>query len=461
MTGTGVGVLIKSAYANGWRRTPETYPGRFATVDEACQFIRENFVYVRTENAYLDANGVRLSVEALNRSCARLMPKSGDKASARADYIASEFGCIELADRVGYGPGEARIYLDNGIRLANTYRPWEPQPLEPTEQEKQMLERHRIHLVNGEQDAEDGLNYINQCFAYLVQNPRSRIPKGLLIIGSEEGSGKSTQMLEIPRRLFGWNNVSAVGNNEINSDFNPYMFHRIVVFEEIWQVKQTDALKKANDLKPLITDARVRIVAKGKDGFEVRNITTILATSNHIDAINVSNSDRRWAIMETCAKAMPKELAEELYSFLNSERAPGVLRYIYGRMDVSEFNPHVAPTSQAKQRAKEVSRSDWEQAIIDAYSSNSGCFARDIVSLMDVKKQIELVLNRSVTMNHVTKSLQAAPLNAKEINATKSVDGKTKGARGWIIRNHDLWLNGKTKAECYDELTPYRVGPIL
>ncbi len=456
--GTGPGVLIKLAREHGWVRRAQTYQDRFASSTQAGEFLRENYVYIRTLDAFRDANGCLLSVTAFNRSLARLMPKPESQSKATsANHIAMELGFVEQTDCLGYAPAEGRIFKFDGLSFANTYRPWTPHPLNPEPWETRAFLGLINHLASDDKEARAGLNYILKCMAWLVQNPSGRIPKGLLLIGPTPGSGKTSLMLVIPRLLFGPHNVNSPTDSELNSDFNGYaQGARILTLEEIWMAQWRDAESRANRFKALLSDdGGLRVHAKGRDGFSVKNVLSVFATSNYPDAIHVQTSDRRWHIVDTNAPAMSVEQADELYTFLKSERAPGVLRYVFLKMDVSKFNPHKAPPmSAAKLQAIEIGRSEHEAKIIGKWEDKSGCFARDVVTVEEVQKELgTLIFDRPVARNAIIKVLLSEPIKAKAVLTSKwEVEiQKSTSVRAYVVRNEELWIAAGGSA-MYDEL---------
>lgn len=452
---SGVGALLKLAAQHGYQRQSTEPTKRFETLEEAGEWLRDRFVFVESESGYRRRDGVRLTVDTFNRVNARHMPVMGNNGRVlSADRIAMERGYVERASEVGYAPGEGYIYDDDGRTRFNLYAPWSPTPVKPTRDFVEAFTGLLEHLKNGDSDTGKMLGYFLKSFAYLVQNPRERLRKLLLLIGQIQGSGKSTLMLEIPRRLFGTRNVGCVGTNEVNSDFNAWAAERrVILFDELWLGSRKESEQRANDLKSLISDSRARIHAKGKDGYEVPNVASIFATSNYIDAAHISESDRRWAVAMTTAGQMRPDKARALYALLNSSTAPGMLVYIFGRMDLAGFDPYAdPPMSQAKRSAIEASRDDVREVIITAWQDKLGPFARDIVTAEAVGVIVASALGRNVSQGAIVSALQREPIHAQKVSTTRWLKGRSQTKRGWIVRNHLQWSHEKSASEQYDEL---------
>jgi hypothetical protein len=454
-TKSGIGALVKLAREHGYRHKVSEPTQRFQTPEEAGQWLCDEFVFVETEGGYRRFDGVRVNVETFNRINARHMPMMGNNGRAlSADRIAMESGYVERVADVGYSPGDGHIYEDDGRRRFNLWTRWLPVPIKPSSEFAEAFAMLIEHLRNGDTDTGKMLSYFLKSMAWLVQHPRDRLQKLLLLIGQTQGSGKTTLMLEIPRRLFGTRNVGCVGTNEVSSDFNSWAAERrVILFDELWLGSRKESEQRANDLKPLISDSRARIHAKGKDGYEVRNVASIFATSNYLDAAHVSESDRRWAIAMTTAGPMQPEQARKLYSLLNAPDAPGMLVYIFWNMKLGDFAPYAdPPMSRAKQRAIEASRDDVRELVIAAWQDKTGPFARDIVTAEAVGLTVATALDRNVSRGAIVRALQGEPLQAQQVVTTRWINGKSCTKRGWVVRNHAQWTREKSAGDQYDEL---------
>jgi hypothetical protein len=327
---SSVGTLIYHAKKNGWHKAQQTacasfseqdhaLQGRCATIADARDMIARNFAYARLENRFICRDGAVLSVEAFERSLARLMPIDSNGRPLSAVHIATKNGAAALVDVTGYAPGQDFIYEDKGTgqRMANRYQPHTVEELEPSDLELRAIGAFRKHLVSDDQDTEKMLQYFDQALAYLVQHPTERVPKVFLLIGERQGSGKSTYILGFTRALFGWPNVGKVTNSEIRSNFNEWMTDKqIVCLEEIWMTNRKDSRDLVNSLKDNITDEIARIHPKGGKGFQMTNPATYFASSNHLDAVDLADGDRRWAIAHTKAGPLDERFAKWLHGWL-------------------------------------------------------------------------------------------------------------------------------------------------
>jgi len=172
-----------------------------------------------------------------------------------------------------------------------------------------------------------------------------------------QGVGKST-VPAIMRPIYGAHNCSTITEDELDSQFNEYMYARQFITCEEITAGGSDRQRRGDKVKHMISGPTARLNEKFMPKVEVRNVANILFCTNHPDAFNVSEHDRRLGIIEcTADEPLPAKCYAEVYKLL----AEGGAGRFYGhllRQDVSDFNPHGhAPTSEAKSIMIEASRS--------------------------------------------------------------------------------------------------------
>ncbi len=453
LTRSGVGALIVRAKEAGWvnplldaqlgkvRTVTGVVEDRYPTVDAARAAIAKNFAYARLDDKFVSRDGAVLSAEAFERYVARYMPLDSNGKPMSAVYIATKLGAASNVEVAGYAPGRDFIYEDHGTHqlMANKYQPQIVDELEPTELELKALVFFKKHLASDDAGTEEMIRYFDQALAYLVQHPTERIPKVFLMIGETQGSGKSTYTLGFTRALFGSRNVGKATNSEIKSNFNDWMTgYQIVCLEEIWMADRKDSRDLVNSLKDNITDGIARIHPKGGKGFQMTNPATYFASSNHLDAVDLADGDRRWAIAHTKAGALDLRFADWLHRWLQPDgRGPGVLRYIYSRMSLEGFDPYGStPRSQAKVDVVELSHTDIERIVFDAWAESTGPFKTDLTTLEDVCQFVSTKLGNNASRKQVQLALQSTRVNAKQTRAKKERNGMTAVKRLWITGNH-------------------------
>ena len=256
------------------------------------------------------------------------------------------------------------ILTYNGFQVINTYKPLNIPDIDPEWQLRDSWWMFRDHLVKlfGE-DAQMIINYL----AHNVQFPGLKIRWGLLLKG-QQGDGKTT-ISKVLGWVMGTNTVRVVSNEALSSSFNGWAFGACVLaLEEVRLVGHSrhDVLNK---LKPIVSNDVIEIVRKGKDGYEVPNVSNIIAMTNYEDALPVDGEDRRWGVAFTkfnsraeVVAEMPEAYFDNLYD--NLEADPGSIRAWLLSIDLSGFNRHVAPEmTRGKQTMSEYALSDDAQNI--------------------------------------------------------------------------------------------------
>jgi hypothetical protein len=270
-----------------------------------------------------------------------------------------------------YNPDD-HILTYNGFKVLNTYKPLNIPEISQDWELRDSWWMFKDHLIKlfGE-DAEMIINYL----AHNVQFPGLKIRWGLLLKG-QQGDGKTT-ISKVMGWVMGTNTVRVVSNEALSSAFNGWAFGAcLLALEEVRLVGHSrhDVLNK---LKPIVSNDVIEIVRKGKDGYEVPNVSNIIAMTNYEDALPVDQEDRRWGVAFTKFKSraevvaeMPEAYFDKLYA--NIEADPGSIRAWLLSIDLSGFNRHVAPAmTKGKQTMSEYALSDDAQNIKEYLSTEA------------------------------------------------------------------------------------------
>ncbi|OOG55229.1 hypothetical protein B0E47_10625 [Rhodanobacter sp. B05] len=468
---SGIGALIARAYKAGWyadmlrdnTEDPAAHQAVVAahaasgerwTIEQANAYLKDHVIYVSTENQYIH-DGLLLCKESLDTSLARHMPRPSGRSVAASTLVKE--GAAVFADYTDYRPGALRTFLDtNGRTVANTYSPHDVVPITPSPEDVRTFRDFLLHLASNNAETKEGLKSIFVKYAYLYKHPSERIRHATLLIGKTEGSGKSTLLLDMPRALFGNDNVRSVETREVSSDFNGYaQGHRILSISELWLGNRKDAQARANDLKPLITDNRVSVVRKGKDGRDIENVCTIFASSNYDDAAFFGAHDRRYHVISTEAPKVPQDLANRVHDLIKNR--PGALLYLvlhYG-MNGDGFDPNAPPPQTAAKRVMmEANRSEWAQWLNDKFQAREYPFVGDAVAVDDVKTAMGERFHPMPSDKVIRDELFNLADGAVSIQAQRKTKvGKTETKRVIVLRSIKKWQDAGISAlyEHYEE----------
>lgn len=469
LTRSGVGALVRRAQDVGWTQEDlrsaslKTYEavatvreeeGARMSVSEAQAHLRASAIHIASSGTFL-LNGVEMSKDSMDMTLAPRMPL-GDRGPIAASSM-FKGGHGRTVDYVGYRPGFENFYKNAlGIRFVNTWKKHVIESTIPSEGDKRTFAELILHLSNGDAETRAGIKRLFTKLAFLYRNPRRRIRHATLLIGPNEGCGKTTLTLEIPRALFGADNVRTVETRELSSDFNSYaQGAQILVFPELWLGNRRDALGQANGLKPLITDDHIPMVKKGRDGVMVDNCTTIFANSNHADAAVFGEKDRRYDVVETSARMLPPMLSERVYALIRER--PGALCSLvlaYGK-EAECFDPNTPPPmTAAKNRMVEAGRDVWVERIRDAYTARLGPFTSDAVAVPDVRRWLERDFDRLPGDNKIREELLNLADGALNMRAQRRHGDSRQQARVIVLRNVSDWVDAGPSA-MYDHYSTH------
>lgn len=421
--------------------------------------LESRLVYVRTLDKYFDKQNrdVLLSDHAIAHRFSPSMPRVR---GSRLDPVKllKESTLRGVVDAVGFHPGEGAIFHANGDDYANYYRPRIPTALEPTASENGILQ----WLFSRIEDAVFRA-WLIKFLACVIQRPGVKIQSAPLIWSEVYGNGKSTLLKTIPSLLVGPEYSQEVSYALLDSNFNDFLakaWH--VNLTEFRAVSRGERMSIAAKLKPWITDPSISIHPKGLPAYSIPNRMFVTATSNEADAAPLDEGDRRWGVYEMTAPQMSEDEGRALYDdFLNTSRAPGVLRHFFLAQSLSGFNPSAAPPQTASRAEMiEANISSDVELLRTAFEECKGPFVRDVCTGEDVQNYIFSHLKYRASAARIGRLLRKHPFDGQN-RVIRSGNGSF---RIWVIRNHGCWIgSGEKNLANYlmnDEINPLTDDPL-
>lgn len=279
-------------------------------------------------------------------------------------------------DDLVFLPGKPAVH-ENCINL------WRGWGVEPSEGDIGPWNELLNHLFNG--DAE--MRHWFECWAaYPIQHPGVKLNSAVVFWSALQGVGK-TLIGETIGRIYGENfkTISAV---ELHSRFNGWARDCQFVLGE--ENSSADHRADSNKLKHLITGNTIFVEEKFQPSMEMPNRVNFIFTSNHPDAFYLEAHDRRFFVWSITA---PK-LSSEFYAGFVQWRDNGgtaALMHHFMQMELSEFDPKASPPlTDSKREMIEISRSDLERWISDAFDSDAAIedvFGKQVATIDDVIKR--------------------------------------------------------------------------
>jgi hypothetical protein len=163
----------------------------------------------------------------------------------------------------------------------------------------------------------------------------------------------------------------------------------------------------------------------------VTNRLQLTATSNNDDAVHITRNDRRWAICEMGGGAMTAEQKLDLYDgFLETDRAPGVLRWFMERVNLVGFTRTTqAPDTAGRQEMIRAGLGEWESKLAEAAYAGAPPFDRDAFRPTDIR---ELLMGmKAPNVYRINSVMRKAGIPTKSLH--------TNSGNLIVWQNADLW----------------------
>lgn len=396
------------------------------------RLLEDKLVFVRSQEMYYDMSSSGhpwLTDRGIQHVFSPFMPKVmvGEK-KVRINPVQwlKDSQTKKMVDMAGMHPGAGRLYSEDGMSFVNNFIPIVVEELAPRADEKEAFAFLWDRMVDP-----TFKSWLMQFFAYALQHPGVKIQSAPLLVSAAQGTGKNTIMKVLPETLFGSRYVRSMSGSVLGGQFNGAVGSAWWLYLEELRAgsNKADRMHTTNKIKSWITDNTIEVHKKGLEPYDIRNRMQPLATTNFDDALQLDNNDRRWAIGEMRGPLSAAE-SMDLYGFLLSDRAPGVLRHIFRRVDTSGFKPAArAPDTMAKKDMVQAGIGGWESRLVEAMIAQEAPFDRDIFTLRGVA---DLMMGQGMTQHAIGRMLRG-PLFKCELLPN------WRKARMWAWRNIAVW----------------------
>lgn len=335
-----------------------------------------------------------------------------------------------------YLPPEARngmVFEHDGVRYVNSYMPLKVPQMATNWESSDKWQLCQDHIRN---ILPDDWQTIIQWMAYNVQNAGRKILWSPIIKGIQ-GDGKTTIGAMLGAAM-GHGNVRMISPEETKADFNGWAEGSCVgILEEI-RIKGHNRHDVMNKLKPLITNDKISVVRKGRDGRNIPNCTNYLALTNFEDALVLDDEDRRWGVFFTKYKtreeltaATNDEYWDALYDAINNY--PDVIRGWLMNYDVSDFV-----------RTKAPMMTDAKRKMIEAAKPQEFMNIRDAIEIGGFGVTTEVVATDC--LNTLLRENGEKPINGLSLNKIMLELGfmKIERAFKWRGKTRRLYIHEKS-----------------
>lgn len=280
-----------------------------------------------------------------------------------------------------YWPGQDMIFSTEGADYVNTYHPSGIPAADTIDADGQRaVDLFLQHVANTIEDEREQAILID-FMAYVYRNPGKRVHWGLLLWGIE-GNGK-TYFYKVMQLLLG-RNAKSISTSMIERPFTDWAVGSLLVGIEEIRISGTNKWRILDQIKPMISNDTIAVEPKGGTIYHAPNFTSYMMTTNHMDAVPVSDNDRRYCAIFTkhgCKEDLfaqhggPDETAEYFRRlFTETEKHIGAIgRYLADRVLSDSFDPTGrAPLTAGLDMMREANVSD-ERAIVEDAIEEHAC----------------------------------------------------------------------------------------
>jgi Family of unknown function (DUF5906) len=219
--------------------------------------------------------------------------------------------------------------------------------------------------------------------------------------------------------------------------FNGRLSGKILACVDEIKAGGSDAWPHSEKLKAIVTEETREINPKYGRQFVEHNAVRWLIFSNHLAAIPLEASDRRWEVVVNESKPLSPEYYVTLYGALHHQSfIESIAVYLQSR-DIASFNPgaHAKATS-GKEHVINTSKSDIDMACESVVND----WASDVIFGSDLMEQV--FGYRGDRRGNLLKSAMPR-LGARPFGRQVKAEGRPE--RVWLLRNVEKWMASDPK----------------
>lgn len=252
-------------------------------------------VYVRDMHRVMIPGGTLLKAEQFNVTYGGkvfTMSASNDQTTKKAFEAFTE-------NRAWKFPKAAttcfRPRLTPGELVGDAVNVYFPEPIETKKGDPGRFLDLMTRLLPNPRDRSIVLNYM----ASMVQNPGAKFQWAVVLQGAQ-GNGK-TMIAKCLEYAVGRRYTHVPAAEDLGNPFNSYIENKLLISVE--EVHLQGKRELLDTLKPLITNDRIEVQAKGVDKRMIDNFANWFFCTNHKDAVLKTKDDRRYAVFFTAQQS--------------------------------------------------------------------------------------------------------------------------------------------------------------
>ncbi|MCK8687850.1 DUF5906 domain-containing protein [Pseudomonas umsongensis] len=322
--------------------------------------------------------------------------------------------------------GAGHISADpDGRRAANTWRPklrWDV---------KADIDLFLEHVEYLFADATER-NAFFDWLAHLEQKPGELPHYGWLHVANRTGCGRNWLASVLARVWRGYVAPNVDLPSLLDSAYNGCLSGRVLaIVDEVQEGAGENSYRHTNKLRSLVNAEYRDINPKFGRQYREYNACRWLVFSNHLNALPIGDTDRRWRVMVHNDAPRSPETYAQLYAALNDSEFINAVAMFLKTRDISQFKPgERPPMNSAKLSVVDASKSLTQHRADEIVER----WPTDIITNTDAA----FVMSEGLAAN-ITNSMRRSLEELGAINIRRQIKIGGKGQRLWIIRNHAQW----------------------
>jgi hypothetical protein len=317
------------------------------------------------------------------------------------------------------------------------------------------LENHLLYLSDADQV---GVDYTLNWLAQLWRQPGIKIPTALALYSPLTRIGKNL-FVTLVRKTFGGKHLvgSGSGNKMLTATFDDGISDKWIV--NLNEVRLGGKNRDAYDnFKTMISEEDGSFEGKGSKRRDGKHVAHYIITTNHADALPLSDSDGRILVLRCTTGRRPDEYYKGLMEWINGP-GPSLLAGAFENWVFPKaWDPYApVPQTEATQAMQETAKGELYAYVRDGIAERRPPFDRDFATVEEVCIHIngndQNVLGYRVTWTSVGKVLKA---HCGAPKATKiSSKGIAKKQMLYFFRDAEQWALATPEQRAAHRDNPY------
>ncbi len=305
-----------------------------------------NIVWDIEEDKFFDMRTNRpLSPTSLNRKFNNIFSKK-TKPTEVFDQYEDKFIVEAKMYRPDLYDANNRVIKDRECKYLNTFIPGTLQPIKPTMGDLKPYFELMQHLFPIEKERK----HVEDFLAFIVQNPGVKIRHAILVYTKHFQMGKGS-LFEIMIDILGEDNAEPGSVRSILDKGVSFTNKLLVLIDECRNAGEHAENKKLmNDLKTIITEAKIQKRELYKDFGVTKQFNNFIIFTNNEDALSVEDKDARYFITENLNPRKEQKFYTDFHAWRKDKGSAYVMGYLLDK-DLSKFD-HTKPAPDTDAKTK-------------------------------------------------------------------------------------------------------------